>query len=154
MSRSNLAYDLTRFEQPEPKAKHRPQVKVQRAVEKSAGVPKTLFMVACCGAIMFFMLYGKVEAANLQKELSALQKQVSLLNSENVRMKSEIERKTTIENVERYAEEELGLKKLENSQRVPVQMETDNVVEIPEDESNIFVRIKNKFESIVAYLMG
>ena len=43
---------------------------------------------------------------------------------------------------------------LSKSQIEYVQIQTDDVVEIPEEEQNIFVRIKIWFDNLVEYLRG
>lgn len=153
-NRSNLAYDLSRYESHPPQKEKRPNIKVQRAVEKSASAPKSMALIVLCGALMCGMLYGKAQASAVQTELTAATKRVDMLSSEKVRMQSEIEGKTSMQNVEDYAENVLGLKKLDRSQIEYIQLETDNVVEIPQDNTNIFVRIKNWFDGILAYLQG
>ena len=59
-----------------------------------------------------------------------------------------------IKSVEEYAEQELGLQQLDQSQIEYIQLQTDDSVEIPDEEKNLFVRIKDKFESFMEYLKG
>ena len=56
--------------------------------------------------------------------------------------------------MEEYAEQELGLQQLDQSQIEYIQLQTDDSVEIPDEEKNLFVRIKDKFESFMEYLKG
>ena len=60
----------------------------------------------------------------------------------------------TLKNVEEYAVKVLGLQKLNNSQIKYVETQTDDVVEIPEEEKNIFVKVKDKFDKLVEYIFG
>ena len=59
-----------------------------------------------------------------------------------------------MKNVEDYAVNVLGLQKLDNSQIKYVQTQTDDIVEIPEESKSIFVRAKEKVESILEYIFG
>ena len=153
---TNLAYDLSRYEYQSPKEKQdiAPIINAKRVVQKSASAPKTIATIFTAGLLMCCILYGKVENTRLQNEITQQSKQVNLLYSENVRMQSEIEGKTSLKNVEDYAENVLGLKKLDKNQIEYVQLQTDNVVEIPKENNNIFVKIKNKFNDILEYLRG
>ena len=81
-------------------------------------------------------------------------KEYEIVQSENVRMHSDLEAKVAIKSVEEYAEQELGLQQLDQSQIEYIQLQTDDSVEIPDEEKNLFVRIKDKFESFMEYLKG
>ena len=76
------------------------------------------------------------------------------MRSENVRMQTELEGKASISNIKDYAEQHLGLQPLNKSQIQYLQIQTQDSVVIEEGEQNIFVKIKHKFEDIVAYLRG
>ena len=156
VKQTNLAYDLSRYEYQSPKEKEivKPIINAKKVIQKSASAPKTIAAILTAGLLMCCILYGKVEASNIQNEISDKTKQVDLLYSENVRMQSEIEGRTSLKNVEYYAEKVLGLKKLDKSQIEYVQLQTDNIVEIPHADANFFVKIKNKFFEIVEYLRG
>ena len=77
-----------------------------------------------------------------------------MLESENVRMQSELEEKTALKSVESYAENVLGMQKLDKSQIEYVSISNGNIVDIPENNDNIFVRLKNSFDDFVEYLKG
>ena len=70
------------------------------------------------------------------------------------RMQTELEGKASISNIKDYAEQHLGLQKLDQSQIQYIDIQTEDTVEIDGEEQNIFVRLKHKFEDIVAYLRG
>ena len=149
---TNLAYDLSRYEYQTEKEKS--VIKAKKVVQKSASAPKTIAAILAAGLLMCSVLYSKVENSRLQNEISSQTKKVDLLHSENVRMQSEIEGKTSLKNIEVYAEKVLGLQKLDKSQIDYVQLQTDNVVEISDSNTNFFVKVKNKFNDILEYLRG
>lgn len=151
IKQTNLAYDLSRYEY--QTTKDQPIIKAKKVVQKSASAPKTIAVILSAGLLMCCVLYGKVETSELQSQITAQTEKVDLLNSENVRMQSEIEGKTALKDVEDFAKI-LGLQKLEKTQIEYVQLQTDNVVEIPDSSINVFVKIKNKFYSILEYLRG
>lgn len=153
---SNLAYDLSRYEYQTPKQepKREQVIKAKKVQVKSFSSVKTIAAIFFAGSLMCAVLYGKAEETTLQAQIAALNKQVDIEYSDNVRMQTEIEGRTSLENVEDYAENVLGLKKLDKSQIEYVQLHKDNVVEINTTQSNFFVDVKNKFYEIVEYLEG
>lgn len=114
--------------------------------------------VAVCGLVvtilLFVMIYGKVQVSALYTQISQEREVVEILESENIRMQSQIEGNMSLKNVESYAEDVLGLKKLDKSQIVYIQIQNEDVVEVVDTEQNIFVSIKEKFNSIIEYLFG
>ena len=69
-------------------------------------------------------------------------------------MQAEIESKSSRKAVESYAENILGMQKLDKSQCEYVSLESGNVIEIPEENDNIFVDIKNAVSEFIDYLRG
>ena len=90
----------------------------------------------------------------MYRKISSANQNLESMQSENVRLQSELESKMTLKNVEEYAVKVLGLQKLNNSQIKYVETQTDDVVEIPEEEKNIFVKVKDKFDKLVEYIFG
>lgn len=150
--RTNLAYDLSRYEYHESKEKK--IVQVQKAAAQTISMPKVLGLIVFTGALMCCVLNCKVETAKLQSQIQAKTDKVDILHSENVRMQTQIEGNTSILKVENYAENVLGLKKLDKSQIEYVEVPVDNEIEIPKNNTNIFVTIKNKFYSVLEYIKG
>ena len=139
-SRENSNYNRERSNKPKLKRKH-----------NSIGVVMSGIVVTI---LLFVMIYGKVQVSALYTDISNEKQVVDLLESENVRMQSEIESNMSLKNVESYAENVLGLKKLDKSQIVYIQIQNEDVVQVVETENNIFVNIKEKFNDIVEYLFG
>lgn len=153
MSKNNLAYDLEKFEDTAPEKAPKIRVKRQKA-ENSGSAPKLLVMALAAGFLLGALIYGKVENTAIHSEIAAQTRYVEMLESENVRMQSELEEKTALKSVESYAEEILGMQKLDKSQIEYVSISNGNIVDIPETEENIFVRLRNSFSDFVEYLKG
>lgn len=153
MNRNNLAYDLTKYEDVAPEKAPKIKVRRQRA-EHVGSVPKLVVITAAAGVLLGSVIYGKVENAAIHTEITNQAKYVEMLNSENVRMQSEIEEKTALKSIEVYAENVLGMQKLDKSQIEYVSISTGSVVDIPENEDNIFVRIKNSLNDFLEYIRG
>lgn len=153
MNKNSLAYDLTKYEDVAPEKAPKIRVRRQRA-EHVGSVPKLVIMTAAAGVMLGAVIYGKVENAAIHTEITNQTKYVEMLNSENVRMQSEIEEKTALKSIEAYAEDVLGMQKLDKSQIEYVSISTGSVVDIPESEDNIFVRIKNTLTDFLEYIRG
>ncbi len=156
--RDNLAYDLSRYEnavrKPEAEPKRVIKDVKKTSVSTAASTFKTLAMILVVGVLLCAFLYGKAEESTLQAQIAEKNREIDIVYSENVRMFTELEGRTSLSKVEDYAENVLGLQKLDKSQIEYVQLNTDNVVEINESETNIFVTIKNKFYEFLEYLEG
>lgn len=152
MSKNNLAYDLEKFEEsPSDKA---PKIRVRRKTENTGSAPKLIVTALAAGLLLGTLIYGKVENTAIHSEIAAQAQYVDMLASENVRMQSELEEKTALKSVESYAEDVLGMQKLDKSQIEYVSISNGNIVDIPENEENIFVKLKNSFNDFVEYLKG
>ena len=153
MSKNNLAYDLTKYEDAAPEKA--PKIRVRRQNAANAGsAPKWIAFTAAGGIILGAVIYGKVENAAIHAEITTQNKTVEMLASENVRMQSEIEEKTALKSVESYVENILGMQKLDKSQIEYVSISNGSVADIPEGEDNVFLKIKNAFGDFLEYIRG
>ena len=143
----------------EPTPQHQPKKDPRIEVEqngKTRFFPKFKLIVGVfiCFFLLGAVIYSNVQQLQINNEITAKQKEYTDLQSENVRMQSEIAGKTSNKNVQEYAEEVLGMRTIDSSQIEYVQIQTSDVVEIPEEEQNVFVKIKIQFDNLVAYLRG
>ena len=69
-------------------------------------------------------------------------------------MMTRLEQKSSQKVVEDYAENVLGMQKLDNAQVEYVSIESGNKAEISDSNDNIFTKIKNGFNSFLEYLKG
>ena len=122
--------------------------------EKKLSVVKVILCAIVCFALLAAVILSNVQQLQLTSEITAKQKEYTDLQSENVRMQTELAGKTSNKNVQEYAENVLGMHALTPSQVEYVQIQTDDVVEIPEEDQNLFVKIKSAFDSFTAYMRG
>lgn len=153
MNKESLAYDLTKYEDVSVEKTPKIRIRRQRA-ENTGSVPKLIVTLSAAGLLMGAVIYGKVENAAIHAEITAQTQYVRTLESENVRMQTEIEEKTALKSVESYAEDILGMQKLDKSQIEYVSVSSGSVIDIPENDDNIFVKIKNGVSDFLEYLRG
>ncbi|MBQ7132146.1 MAG: hypothetical protein IJO29_06200 [Oscillospiraceae bacterium] len=158
MAQTNLAYQNTSaYEESTARQLSKEQIKRIKnntVVHKRAVPLKVVALCAAVCALLCFMIAGKLREADLYNELSTTTAQLELINSENVKMQSEIQSMTSKQNVEHYAEDVLGLEKIDSSQIEYICVQQDAVIQTTQEETNVFVKIKDKFDDFVEYIMG
>lgn len=157
MDKSNLAY-ISRYENAAEKPRrqeNKKNISVAKAKAENRGsAPKVFFMAIAAALLLTLVVYGKMQNAAIYNEISEQTRYVDTLRSENVRMQTAIESKSGLKAVEDYAENVLGMQKLDKSQIEYLSLENGNVAEVPDQDDNIFVKIKHAFEDFVEYLRG
>ncbi len=159
MAKSNLAYDFSRYSDTNTAEKiskqRKEEISIHRAKAASAGSIMKFFLIAAAAVLLLSLaVEGKVETTAIHNEIAKQKEYVDMLQSENVRMQTEIESKSAFKAVEDYAENVLGMQKLEKSQIEYINLESGNVVEIPKENDNLFLQIKYAFLNFVEYLKG
>ena len=117
-------------------------------------VAMMVFVVSLCFAMLSAVIFSNVQHLQISRQITEKQKELTDLQSENVRMQSEIAGKTSNKNIQEYVENVLGMRTIDVSQIEYVQIQTADVVEIPETEENLYVKIKDWFVGVVEYLRG
>lgn len=157
MNRGNAAYDLSKYENAAPKLtdSEKSKIVVRRAKPRpTASAPKILITAVMAVLVLSLVVYPKVQQATVMSDINKLNNQVMILESENVRMQTAIESKSALKAVEDYAVDVLGMQKLDKSQIEYLSIENGNVIDIPEENENFFVKIKHSFEDFLEYLRG
>ena len=91
--------------------------------------------------VLFCVVYGKVQVSDIYNKINSQKTELNVAESENARLKAELESYTSLRNIEEYAEE-IGLKKLDKAQIWYVDIQQEDIVKIPEKDENFFVKIK------------
>lgn len=150
----NLAFDYGKYNEENVQGtrsiRHKKNVRSAADKKKSAVTVAGILLIL---ALLSAMIFGKVEISSLYAQRTELQTQLEQIQNENVSLESELAQKTNMTKVEEYAENELGLQKLDKSQIEYVEVDADNVAKIVQsDDSNIFVKIKRWFNSALEYI--
>ncbi len=153
-SRENVAYDLSLFE---PKEVRQEQAAARRAQKpaKPAGAAapaaraavRPLTVVKCAAAGAFVMvallavMVGNVQLNRLNNQASRLKSQLSNAKSAQVQLNVQLESRASLDNVENYAVNKLGLQKIGSYQIEYVHMLDKDKVELGSSDGNIFARV-------------
>ncbi len=132
MAQSNLAYDLERFEEYQPKIEKSPVKK--RTVSPTHPV-RILFLAILSLAVVSTVLYSRVMIAELNQQINEVTEELDVLQSESVRMQSELESRMSLSAVEEAAMSEYGMVKPDNSQVTYVNLNRENKIE--QDDENV-----------------
>ncbi len=150
---NNLAYDYDsdqlQEQQQRPKIKHKRNLKLRPKVSTAI---KYTVRGTVAGILLLAIVFGKVELSKIYSEQSELQTELSQLTEANMGLKSELDSKTGLSQVEEYAQKTLGLQKLDKSQVEYVEVKTEEVIESVNAEDNIFVAIKKWFKNVLEYI--
>ncbi len=114
----NTAYDLSRFEPKEersssPKRHRKPKYRLRQDLPR---VLSMLMVMAVAIGIFGYMLYSHVQIAELSDQISTAKSDLSQAKSEYDYLNMQVQSKTSLANVEEYARNVLGMKKLDNYQ--------------------------------------
>ncbi len=143
---------------PTPKPPRKPQYNFKIEMEKGNGRGGSLILmvlgVFVCFVMVSAVIFSNVQQLQISQQITEKQRELTDLQSENVRMQSELAGKTSNKKIQEFAENELGMRPIDASQIEYVQIQTSDVVEIPEEEQNFFVKTKEWFDSLVEYLRG
>ena len=90
----------------------------------------------------------------MYNKVATLNNELELTKAENVRLQSELDSKVSAKNVEDYAENVLGMQKIDSSQIKYIKIQTGDVVSIPAQEKGIAAKIKAFFDRCVEYFRG
>jgi cell division protein FtsL len=153
MKISTVAYDLSQFA---PEETRRPRVKVVKSARKKSRA-KRAFKVKCVlylatvALLMIGRIYSRQQLTETDREMNAYTQELTDLKSENAYLNYELENYVSLRNAEEYAEENLGLVKLDSNQIEYVSLNSENVIESREEEDETFWDFLN---SITEFLFG
>lgn len=125
------------------------------ASESKIGSVFSIILVSVIAtSLLGAVIYTLDKRNTVYNTVTSMNKELSLAEAENVRLQSELESKMSAKNVEEYAENVLGMKKMDSSQIKYIKIQTDDVVNIPEREKGIPAKLKSFFDACVEYFRG
>lgn len=133
------------------KAKSNTKNKVNQKMQIKA---KVVVYVAIGFMILFAISYRNSLITESFNQKEQLKKDLSAIEKENEQLKVNIEKSLNLNNVEQSAKEMLGMKKLDNSQKIYISLPKKDHIEsaaeeiIIEENTNIFEKIVKAFTNI------
>lgn len=121
---------------------------------KTGSVILIIFISFVAVAMLGMVVYSFNRRSSAYNEVTALNSKLSLAQAENIRLQTEVDNKMSAKNVEEYAENVLGMQKIDSSQIKYIKIHTDDVVNIPEQDPSFVEKIKIFFRDCVEYFRG
>jgi len=115
---------------------------------------KIMLYIGIIFAILFAISYRNALIAQTYSQVKDLKAELSKVEKENEQLEVNIESKTNLSAIEKKAQEELGMKKLDESQTVYVSLDKNDYIESAadsvklEEEKNWFEQVIDKIKDI------
>lgn len=104
--------------------------------------------------LLGLVIYGKVQTNEMYMKIASLQSEYDNLVSRNDSMRSEMEARLTVKNIEEYAEKELGLKQLDQSQIEYIAIQTEDEVYITKQQEGWMGVVNEYLRAIWDFVRG
>ncbi len=154
-NKSNVAYDLSRFDVDErvKKPKAAPHIKMHAtSVAKSGNWFVTIVLVTFAAVVAFFFISSKAALSEVTTQISSKTTELQEAKSENVRLQAQLDNMVTLSKVEEMAISELGLRKTTKNQVRYIYVQDRTMVQVAEKEENVFASLKNWLDGVSDYL--
>ncbi|MBC2872325.1 hypothetical protein KQI11_10650 [Acetanaerobacterium sp. MSJ-12] len=127
------AYDLSLFENREPRMR---VIKNEKPLPQKKSTPAAKILLAAVIVILAgMMLYSRVQLVELGDDLRAAKTELESTRSETTRLNMQVESKMSLAHVEEYAQNTLGLVKVDNQQVEYVSLNQENKVYVAKNDS-------------------
>lgn len=129
-----------------------PQIEHHKNDQKSNGSMVTIIIVSLLAALLLgSVIYSLNRRNTMYNKALSTNSELELVMAENVRLQSELDSRISAKNVEDYAENVLGMQKIDSSQIKYIKIQTSDVVNIPEKPKGLAAKIKSLFDRCVEY---
>lgn len=154
MDRQNVAYDLSIYETLlEPKAP-KPEVKTQvKTIKlKNRTALKTVLNILSIAVIVSLItgvIYTNAAITQTTNDIAKVQSEITHLESEKAYLEFTLESRMSLNEIESYAVNVLGMVKMDPSQVEYVEIESENKVEFSEEK--LSDKIEEAVEPVLSY---
>ncbi len=162
IDKSNLAYDLSHFDDTARREQERRQDRERRAREikmnkHSVSRSGSKSVIVLCAVAAFGALWAvNVQNTKVDDIARMVDDQKTLLaeaQDENSLLQSRLDSKANISYIEEYATNELGMSKVSNSQINYLSVNTEDLIEVsPEEGGSVFTAIADWFGDLLEYI--
>lgn len=136
------------------KSENTPDISIRKN-ENKGGSKIAVFFITIVAVLICSTVVITLDRRNrVYNEITSANAQLATLESENVRIRSELDAKVSLKNVEEYAENVLHMKKIDNSQIEYIKIQNSDIVSVPEKEDSIFAKVGGFIDRCLEYLKG
>ena len=156
-NRSDVAYDLSRFDTDERavqrEVKRKTDIKLHKvSVAKTGNWFKTVFFVAFAALLAFAVVSGKATISEISTEISEQSTLLEEAKSENAMLQARLDNMVTLSKVDEIAVSELGLQKTSKNQVHYISVYDRTMVQAAEKDGNVFAALKGWLDGAMEYL--
>ena len=140
---SSVAPEIRRTPEKKPQLKLVEKTKrtaAQIQQETNAATKKAIKIVAVAVVILLFMsmaIYSRVQLDEVNREISSVENKMELAKSDTIRLNNELNAMISINNVEDFAANQLGMVKVQDYQVVYVDLSAEDQVVMANGESTV-----------------
>lgn len=134
------AFKASTAPQYEPRTQKKPQIRLVEKPKKSASELRAqsradaqkfikIIAVAVAAFTLFaFVIYSRIQLDEINRDINAVENEIKLLNDDEIRLTNELNSVISIDKVENYAENVLGMVKIQDYQVVYVDRSDSDAV--------------------------
>lgn len=155
MDRQNVAYDLSMYEsllEQKPERQQKPQQQAKTVKLKNKKAFKTalsVLSIAVVVSMIIGIIYTNSQITEITTNISAVQKEITELESEKAYLEFTLESRMSLNEIEDYAVNVLGMVKMDSTQVEYIEIESENKVEFSGD--NLGDRIEEAVQPVLSY---
>lgn len=139
---------------PEPEEDEKPEIRHRRVEARRGSVTRIVMLSMIAAALLGSVIYSLDRRNTMYNRVTSLNDKLDLTEAENVRLQSELESEMSAKNVEEYAENVLGMQKIDPSQIEFIKIQTGDVVKIPKQKKSFFDKVGDFFDKCAEYFKG
>lgn len=160
---TNLAYDLSRFDNSDRERREKQRKKEEQArkirmapaasLSKSGVKMKAFVVIAALFAAFFAVNYYNTKKDDTYRLVVEQQELLDAATDDNTLLQSKLDAKANIAYIEKYAKETLKMSKVGSTQKKYISVNTESLIEAEKDESEGFLgSVKKGFNSFLEYI--
>ena len=156
MDRMNVAYDLSFYEQEQERKIARKETKESAIINAQTRFSLGRRIANVVSIAVMLTLIVAVIATNAaitttSTQIADIQDDIVLLESEKSYLEFTLESRMTLDQIESYAENQLGMVKMDSSQKKYVELESENKIVV--NQSPVKEKLDQAIQPILSYLL-
>lgn len=133
IARTNLAYKGNVLPRERQEKLHIGKIKARKANQERPFLAISLILIV--SGLFAFLIFSMVKMNEITTNVSALEKEYKLQQSEYIRLNSEIESQINYSSIEEYAKNKWGMQKQSGSQVNYISISKGNLIEIDSEKN-------------------
>lgn len=147
MLKTNLAYKGNVLTKEKQEKLHIGKIRPRKVAQVKSF--SAIFLILMISGLLAFLIFSMVKMNEITTNISALEKEYKLQQSEQIRLSSEIESQMKYSNIEEYAKNKWGMQKQSGRQVNYISISSGNSIEVGnESDKNILDDIIDSINNI------